>query len=244
MDGNRRWGRRKVQELQPTHEPVVGSDGMYSFLGHIGGIARVWSVVRALQHDTRVSELTLYTLTCANVSKRSESEISVLYVLISLGLLAIAHVANIKLYIIGDIENLSQTTQLVLAWVIRLNRLAISSSKEPASRLLRVNIAMHYDETSHVKATVLHKQTAVFNGSSEPDLWSSTLGSTIDAVIRTGGRQRLSGFFPLETAHAELFFTDTFWPDFTPHLLNATIESLMTRTRTLGGNVHVPIGTK
>lgn len=35
-----------------------------------------------------------------------------------------------------------------------------------------------------------------------------------DLVIRTSGEQRLSGFLPLQSEYSELFFTKTFWPDF------------------------------
>ena len=37
----------------------------------------------------------------------------------------------------------------------------------------------------------------------------------IDLVIRTGGNQRLSNFFPWQTTYSEIVFTDTLWPDFT-----------------------------
>jgi len=44
----------------------------------------------------------------------------------------------------------------------------------------------------------------------------------IDLVIRTGGQQRLSGFLPLQTAYAELWFTDILWPEFErPEFLDA-----------------------
>ena len=34
-------------------------------------------------------------------------------------------------------------------------------------------------------------------------------------MIRTGGNQRLSNFFPWQTTYSEIVFTDTLWPDFT-----------------------------
>ena len=44
----------------------------------------------------------------------------------------------------------------------------------------------------------------------------------IDLVIRTGGHQRLSGFPPHQSAYADLYFTPTFWPDFSSvHLMEA-----------------------
>jgi len=47
----------------------------------------------------------------------------------------------------------------------------------------------------------------------------------IDAVIRTSGTQRLSGFLPLQSSYAELFFPSTLWPDFT----TAEFDEVLTR---------------
>jgi undecaprenyl diphosphate synthase len=46
----------------------------------------------------------------------------------------------------------------------------------------------------------------------------------MNIVIRTGFVKRLSGFFPIETRYAELFFIDKFWPQFTPNDLYDIIK--------------------
>lgn len=57
---------------------------------------------------------------------------------------------------------------------------------------------------------------------------------SIDLLVRTGGEQRLSDFLLLESAYAELVFTDTLWPDFTGlHLLSA-VREYMNRSRRFG----------
>ena len=57
----------------------------------------------------------------------------------------------------------------------------------------------------------------------------------VDMLIRTGGDKRISNFLLWQSAYAELFFTDTLWPDFTSsELENMISEYLNTRIRKFG----------
>jgi undecaprenyl diphosphate synthase len=55
-----------------------------------------------------------------------------------------------------------------------------------------------------------------------------------DLVIRTGGEKRLSDFLLFECAYAELFFTETLWPDFTQATLEEAIAAYARRERRYG----------
>jgi len=57
----------------------------------------------------------------------------------------------------------------------------------------------------------------------------------VDLLIRTGGEQRLSDFLLWECAYAELYFTETMWPDFGAAHLAAAIAEFHTRQRRFGG---------
>src|SRR6266704_1351025 len=57
----------------------------------------------------------------------------------------------------------------------------------------------------------------------------------VDLVIRTGGEQRLSDFLLWESAYAELYFTDTMWPDFGATDLAAAVRDFHSRQRRFGG---------
>jgi undecaprenyl diphosphate synthase len=57
----------------------------------------------------------------------------------------------------------------------------------------------------------------------------------VDLLIRTGGEQRLSDFLLWESAYAELWFTDTPWPDFTRAHLASAVASFSQRERRFGG---------
>jgi undecaprenyl diphosphate synthase len=59
--------------------------------------------------------------------------------------------------------------------------------------------------------------------------------AAVDLLIRTGGEQRLSDFLLWECAYAELWFTNTMWPDFTPDALGAAVAAFQRRERRFGG---------
>lgn len=56
-----------------------------------------------------------------------------------------------------------------------------------------------------------------------------------DLCIRTGGDRRISNFLLWQFAYTELYFTDTFWPEFDPAALNAAVEDFGYRKRRFGG---------
>ena len=55
-----------------------------------------------------------------------------------------------------------------------------------------------------------------------------------DILIRTGGNKRLSNFLLLQLRYAELFFTETLWPDFNESVFLEIIEQFKKRKRTYG----------
>ena len=57
----------------------------------------------------------------------------------------------------------------------------------------------------------------------------------LDLLIRTSGEQRLSNFMLWQAAYAELWFTETLWPDFTPAEFDAALSEFGTRERRYGG---------
>ena len=56
-----------------------------------------------------------------------------------------------------------------------------------------------------------------------------------DVIIRTGGQKRLSNYLLYQSAYAELFFTDTLWPDFTKEEYDKILAEFSVRTRNFGG---------
>ena len=56
-----------------------------------------------------------------------------------------------------------------------------------------------------------------------------------DIILRTGGQKRLSNYLLYQSAYAELFFSDTLWPDFTKEEYDRILEEFGSRTRNFGG---------
>lgn len=109
---------------------------------------------------------------------------------------------------------------------------------------MRLNICFNYGARAElvdaVKAIAIEvdeerlKPRSIDEKTIERHLYSPDVPE-YDLMIRTAGEQRISNFLLWEIAYAELYFTETLWPDFRrPDLLKA-IEEYTRRTRTLGG---------
>ncbi|HMZ60591.1 MAG TPA: undecaprenyl diphosphate synthase family protein, partial [Leptospiraceae bacterium] len=57
----------------------------------------------------------------------------------------------------------------------------------------------------------------------------------VDLLIRTAGEQRISNFLLWQIAYAEIYFTDTLWPDFSRDSLYAALDWYKSRIRKFGG---------
>jgi undecaprenyl pyrophosphate synthase len=76
------------------------------------------------------------------------------------------------------------------------------------------------------------ERNIIASGTASPSLAARV--PPIDLVIRTGGMKRLSGFFPLQTSYAELYFTETLWPEFTREELKKALEWFELQKRNFG----------
>jgi undecaprenyl diphosphate synthase len=68
-----------------------------------------------------------------------------------------------------------------------------------------------------------------------PDRLRSEQASRIDLVVRWGGRNRLSGFLPVQCAYADIYVVDALWPDMQPENLLAALDWYARQDVTLGG---------
>ena len=93
----------------------------------------------------------------------------------------------------------------------------ITDAERATSRGARIELRIAVDYSA---------RAAIRSGALLPD---------VDLLIRTGGEQRLSDFLLWESAYAELWFTDTMWPDFTATDLAAAVKDFRARDRRFGG---------
>jgi undecaprenyl diphosphate synthase len=76
-------------------------------------------------------------------------------------------------------------------------------------------------------------EDAAAKGSISDNLYAPDLPD-VDLLIRTSGEKRLSNFLLWQSAYAELYFTETLWPDFDRHALRAAVEDYAARDRRFG----------
>jgi undecaprenyl diphosphate synthase len=219
MDGNGRWAKRR-------RLPRIA--------GHRAGIRAVRQAVEACAR-LGVPYLTLYAFSVENW-KRPHTEIKLLMRLLREYLkkeIGELNRQNIRLEVIGrvkelpkpvyqDLENaLEQTRQNTgLRLVLALNYGARAELVDAVQELLaraRQNGSVQVDEA-------LLSQHLYTRGLPDPDL-----------LIRTSGELRLSNFLLWQVAYAELWVTETLWPDFTQKDLFQAIIDFQKRERRYGG---------
>ena len=222
MDGNGRWARRR-------HLPRIA--------GHRAGLAAVRST---LQTAARIGipALTLYAFSAENW-KRPKSEVSYLMKLLRRYLkleLPTLMEANIRLQYIGRQHELPQEVQERMAWA--------RESTENNTGMI-VTMALNYGaRTEIVDCFNALAREASRNGGLDHlkvderaiarHLYTRGLPE-LDLLIRTSGEMRLSNFLLWQAAYAEIYVTDTLWPDFRGGQLLEAIEAFQKRERRFGG---------
>jgi undecaprenyl diphosphate synthase len=217
MDGNGRWAAQR-------HLPRVE--------GHRSGIESVRAVVEGCAR-LGVEVLTLYAFSVENW-KRPPSEVSMLMLLLKTYLRSELNTLlknDIRFRVVGRIEDLAPDVQ---------RELRDAEEKTASSRGMLFNIALNYGGRAEiVEAT----KKIVAAGLRPEDVDEQTFSSYLytagqpdpDLLIRTSGEMRVSNFLLWQIAYAEIWVTDTLWPDFRlRHLLEA-ILAYQKRERRYGG---------
>lgn len=221
MDGNGRWARSK---------------GLARHKGHQAGVQALTGVVRKAG-ELGLSSLTVYAFSTENW-KRPGSEVSFLMNLFQQTLLRQARDLfenNTKVRVIGRRAQLSQG---VLKAIKQIEELTAKNEG------LELNIAFNYGGRAEILDMVCKvvedfaKSRQDINQLSEEDLKQYLYNPAIpeiELLIRTGGEQRLSNCLLWQSAYAELYFCEKYWPDFTGEDLVKAINSFQIRNRRFGG---------
>jgi undecaprenyl diphosphate synthase len=217
MDGNGRWATQR-------HLPRVE--------GHRAGIAGVREIVEASAR-LGIGALTLYVFSVENW-KRPRAEVATLMMLLKRYLrqeLGTLIDNNLRFLVIGRPDDLEPELQRELGAAVR--RTADNTG-------MRLNVALNYGGRAEI---VEAARRAIREGIAADALDEQRFGDLLytagqpdpDLLIRTSGEMRLSNFLLWQIAYAEIYVTETFWPDFrTRHLLNA-ILAYQKRDRRYGG---------
>lgn len=227
MDGNGRWAKAR---------------GKLRTFGHKKGVEVARDIVR-ISAELGVNSLTLFAFSSENW-QRPESEVGFIMGLFVEALQSQVeelHQNDVRLRFIGNRDALKESLR---------KKMAKAESLMEQNTGLILNVAVSYggrwDMLNAAKAAIkrilddpLNRSTAAdsIDRLTETDInhFLQTSGQDpVDFLIRTGGEQRISNFLLWQAAYAELFFTDTLWPNFTrEHMLDA-IRDFSIRQRRFG----------
>ena len=221
MDGNGRWAQER---------------GLPRNLGHEQGVESLKNLVRNCT-EMGIGFLTVFAFSSENWA-RSKSEINFLMTLFVRTInneLTKLDNQGVRLTFVGDKYGLPKSL---------INTMNVSEAKTRSNKGLKLNICFNYggkwDIVQGIKNLIKNDPDLLENYTSlTEEIFSKYLSlsesPSPDLFIRTGGEKRLSNFLLWDLAYTELYFTDTFWPDFNENHLKMAVDFYYSRKRKFGG---------
>ena len=220
MDGNGRWAKQQ---------------GKPRAFGHEAGFKAVREIVEACA-KRQIPFLTLYAFSTENWL-RPKKEVDILMRILLSALkseLATMLRHNIRLQTVGGISTLS---------AIILDELDRVVEQTASNTGMVLTLALSYGGREEIVAMTRKLAEKVKNGLIHPDhidasvvnehLYTADLPD-VDLLIRTSGERRISNFLLWQSAYAELYFTERFWPDFKEEHLVEALMDYQNRERRFG----------
>ncbi len=214
MDGNGRWAKER---------------GLNRTAGHEEGAKTVRKITQYCS-DIKVKYLTLYAFSTENW-ERPKLEVEFLMKLLEKYLkkeLEVYLQNNIRFKAIGDLSRFSKSLQ---------NTIFETQNKTANCSGLTQVLALNYGSKNEIiraikKLNELNLEVTEQNFESCLD--TAGMGD-VDVLIRTSGEVRLSNYLLWQNAYAEMFFTQTYWPDFNASELDDILSDFSKRERRFGG---------
>lgn len=220
LDGNGRWANQRG--LPRTH-------------GHEHGASAVRTAVRGA-HDRHIEYLTLYAFSVNNWSRPREEVDALMRICTEFaeGERADLVRRGVRVLIVGELEDVPTRTRRAMERLI-----SETAQGSTMTLALALNYGGRRDMVNAMRALAIRARAGMVMPEEidEQSLRSFLTTSELpdpDLVIRTGGEKRLSDFLLFEAAYAELFFTETYWPDFTEATLDEALATYARRQRRYG----------
>ena len=218
MDGNGRWAKLRGHERSYGHQ--AGAETVHIIAEEAARLG--------------VQFLTLYTFSTENWNRPS-NEVAALMSLLFESIEEETFMKNnIRFQIVGDIEKLPLNVQERLQQCIEH-----TSQNSGMTLVLALSYSSHWELTQATRksaAWVAQGKLAIED--IEADTISAHLATNFmpnpDLLIRTGGELRLSNYLLWQCAYSELYFCDTFWPDFREEEFCKAICDFQQRERRFG----------
>lgn len=211
MDGNRRWAK--------NHQ-------FQTFLGHQNGVKTLEKILEVCP-DLGIDTLTVYALSGENLVKRSENEIADIFRIMieSLRMKKRQLIGeNIRVRVLGKMSGLPQQLQETLAELV---------DKTKSCTKFVLQICLNYSGREEIVEATKNLVKEGMEITSE-NIDKIMNYPQVDLLIRPGGEMRLSNFLLYKSSYAELYFTETLWPDFDQKELQKAINWYKERNRRFG----------
>ena len=220
MDGNGRWARERQH------------DRLY---GHHEGVQSVRVIAEACA-ELGVPYLTLYAFSTENWDRPQAEVQGIMELLVSTIRKEIGTLQknNIRLHVIGDQQSLPASCRKELQEAI-----ALTATNTRMNLIMALSYSARWEIVQATRAI----GRDVLSGKIVPEQIDQQLLQQYlctaafpdpELMIRTGGDFRISNFLLYQLAYAELFFTETRWPDFRKENLYAAILDFQSRERRFG----------
>lgn len=220
MDGNGRWARKR---------------SLNRIRGHKEGTESVRNIVRACR-EIGIEVLTLYAFSTENWQRPRQEVTALMSILKSFLKSELAEMMenDIRLNAIGDIERLPGDVLKVLREVMEETR---------QNQAMVLNLALSYGSRDEIVRASKKIATQIKAGRLQPEEITEELFSDYlythgmpepDLLIRTSGEMRISNFLLWQIAYAEIFVSQTLWPDFRREELIRILHDYQKRERRFG----------
>lgn len=216
MDGNGRWAKQRF---------------MPRTAGHKAGVNATRQLVENCAQQG-IPILTIFAFSSENWNRPEQEVDSLMSLFVSTlaGEIKKLHQQNVRVRFIGERSRFSEKLQAGINEAEALTR---------NNEGLQLNIAANYGGRWDIVNAV---KQLLANAPAETDLSEQSVAAhlqiaelpDVDLFIRTGGEQRISNFLIWQSAYAELYFTDTLWPDFDATSLQHALDWYATRERRFG----------
>ena len=218
MDGNGRWAQQRGKERSYGHQAGVEA------------VKRITSESAKLG----VKYLTLYTFSTENWSRPAD-EVAALMGLILTSLEDELFMKNnVRFRVIGDVSRMPESV---------VQKLRETEEHIANNTTMTLVVALSYSSKWEITKAMRDIATEVKQGTLSVDAIDDTTISQHlatnfmpdpELLIRTGGELRISNYLLWQIAYSELYFCDTFWPDFDEAALHEAIANYQQRQRRFG----------
>ena len=214
MDGNGRWAKKR---------------GLNRTKGHERGAEVVKDITTYCSNHSEIKTLTLYAFSTENW-KRPKMEVNFLMKLLERYLkneIPTYMENGVKFETIGDLSPFSPALKKQIQ-----KTKEITKNNTKLTQIIALNYGAQDEIVRAANKLVQNNQEITIDSLSKA---LDTPYSSVDLLIRTSGELRVSNYLLWQIAYAELFFTNTLWPDFSAFELEEIINNFKTRERKFGG---------